>query len=225
MTHDTTKDPRITAAQLACTVLKKCVKQKPPVPLTISRDRLSELASTCESAVMTLMYMYQEPAALASSEPLHNLAEAAKTLNEAYGKLISRTDDPSMLRANIRWCLRTLKGLQDRFNNSGATLAAGIDLAVVQVRHAAKHGNFLKTRVTDGTSDYTVVTNLTDVETHSKLAAAFLPPREIAGTVSEAMFLGSGKQTGNPGTILGEEQVDAKEAAAVLYNEITNHHK
>lgn len=225
MTYDTTKDPRIIVAQLACAVLKKCVKQKTQVQPGISRDSLTGLASACESAVMSMMYMYLEPQALASSQPMTNLSENAKAIAEAYQKLVSGKDDQSMLRADIRWCLRTLKGLQDRLSNSGASLAAGVDLAVVQVRNTAKEGAFLKTRVTDGAADYTVVTNLTGIETNSRLAAAFLPPREIGGTVSEAMFLGSEKQTGDPGTILGEEQVDAKDAAGILYEEVAKHPK
>ena len=225
MAHDTTKDPRIIVAHLACALLKKCVKQKPAVQVKVSRDKLSELASACESAVMTLMYMYQEPEALAASEPLTNLSEAVEAVAQAYEKLISIKDDPSVLRANIRWCLRTLSGLRDRLSNSGTSLAAGVDLVVVQVRNVAKTGNFLKTRVTDGSNDYTVITNLKDVETNSKLAAAFLPPREIGGTVSEAMFLGSGKRTEDTGTLLGEEQVDAKEAASILYEETAKHPK
>ena len=76
MTYDTTKDPRVVAANLAYALLKKCLKQKPAIPLKISRDKLSGQASACESAVMTLMYMYQEPQALAVSEPAKNLAEA-----------------------------------------------------------------------------------------------------------------------------------------------------
>ncbi len=225
MAHDTTKDPRIIVAHLACALLKKCVKQKPVVQVKFSRDKLSELASACDSAVMTLMYMYQEPETLAASEPLTNLSRAVKAIAEAYEKLVSLKDDRSILRANVRWCLRTLSGLQDRLNNSGTNLAAGVDLVVVQVRNVVKTGNFSKTRVTDGAAGYTVVTNLTDVETNSKLAAAFLPPREIGDTVSEAMFLGSGKRTEDTGTVLGEEQVDAKEAAAILYEEAAKHPK
>ena len=225
MTHDTSKDPRIITAHLACVILKKSVKQKPEVPLRVTRDRLFELASACESAVMTLMYMYQDPEALAASLPLLNLSEAAKALAEAYEKVLANKDDHSLLRANIRWCLRTLKGLKDRFGNSGTTIASGIDLMAVQVRNLTKTGNFLKTRVTDGISDYTVVTNLKDVTSNSVLAAAFLPPREIGGTVSEAMFLGSGKRTEVPGTLLNEEQVDAKEAGAILFDAVTKHSK
>lgn len=225
MAHDTTKDPRIIVANLACALLKKSVKLKPVVQLKISRDRLTGPAAACESAVMTLMYMYQEPGALASSEQLTNLAQATKTIAEAYEKLISSKDDHSLLRANIRWCLRILNGLGDRFGNSGASLAAGVDLVVVQVKNVAKQGNFLRTIVTDGVDNYTVVTNLTGVETDSKLAVAFLPPREIGGTVSEAMFLGGGKRTEAPGTMLSEEQVDAKEAAGILFEEVAKHHK
>lgn len=225
MTHDTTKDPRIITAHLACVILIKSVKQKPELPLKVSRDKLSELVSACESAVMTLMYMYQDPEILAASLPLLNLSEAAKALAGAYEKVIANKDDHSILRANIRWCLRTLKGIQYRFGNSGTTIASGIDLMAVLVRNVSKAGNFLKTRVTDGISDYTVVTNLMDVATNSVLAAAFLPPREIGGIVSEAMFLGSGKGTEAAGTVFSEEQVDAKEAAAILFDTVTRHSK
>ncbi len=225
MAHDTTKDPRIIVANLACVLLKKSVKLKPVVPLKISRDQLTGLAAACESAVMTLMYMYQEPGTLAYSQQVMDMVEAAKTIAEAYEKLISSKDDHSLLRANIRWCLRILNGLGDRFGNPGASLAAGVDLVVVQVKNVAKQGSFLKTIVTDGADNYTVVTNLTGVETDSKLAVAFLPPREIGGTVSEAMFLGSGKRTEAAGTVLSEEQVDAKEAASILFEEVAKLHK
>ena len=225
MTHDTTKDPRIITAHLACAILKKSVKQKPELPLRVSRDKLSELASACESAVMILMYMYREPENLSTSEPVSNLSEAAKAIAGAYENVIANKDDHSILRANIRWCLRTLQGLKVRFSNPGTSLASGIDLVAVQVRNVAKAGNFLKTRVTDGTSGYTVVTNLTDVASNSELAAAFLPPREIGGAVSEAMFLGSGKRAEAAGTILSEEQVDAKEAAVILFDTVTKHSK
>lgn len=225
MTHDTTKDPRIIVAHLACDLLKKCVKQKPSGLVKLSRDKLVELTSACESALMTLMYMYQEPAALAASEPVKNLSEAAAALAGAYEKLISGKDDRSLLRANIRWCLRILGGLRQRFGSPGTALTCGIDLCVVQVRSVVKEGAFRNTRVTDGAADYAVVTNLTDVETNTRLAAAFLPPREIGGTVSEAMFLGSGRREEAPGTVLSEDQVETKEAAGILYEETAKHRK
>ena len=65
-----------------------------------------------------------------------------------------------------------------------------------------------------------MVTNMMNVSNDTVLAVAFLPPREIGGTVSEAMFLGSGERAEKPGTLLSEEQVDAKEAASIMYDEV-----
>jgi predicted RNA-binding protein with EMAP domain len=221
MMHDTTKDCRILTAQLACALLKKNSKQKPGVALKMSRDKLAELASASESAVMTLLYMYQEPAILTSSEPVMSLLDSARKLSDAYKPLIDATNDGSLLRAQTRWCIRTLAGLQKRFSNSGQTMASGIDIVVVHVRTVTKEGDFFKTRVTDGTSDYTVMTNLSTVGSDSQLAAAFLPPREIGGTVSETMYLGDRLRDEPVGTLLSEEQVDAKDAAGILYDEVS----
>jgi predicted RNA-binding protein with EMAP domain len=225
MTNDTTKDPRILAAQLACAVLKKCVKQKPAVQVKIAREKLNEPAAACESAVMTMMYMYQPPEILAVSDPMKTISESVNLLTDAYEKLITANDDQSLLRANVRWCLRMLGGLRERFKNPDKTMASGVDLVVVLVRNVVKSGNFWKTRVTDGSGEYTVITNLKDVTSDSRLAVAFLPPREVGGVVSEAMFLGSGKRTEPVGTLLREGQADAKEAAGILYDEIAKSHK
>jgi predicted RNA-binding protein with EMAP domain len=224
MTHDTTKDPRILTAQLACAVLKNCVKQKSKVSLPLGKDRLAALAAECESAVMTLLYLYQDPAALAASEPAAKIAASAAALEEAYQPLVAHRD-ASLKRANVRWCLRTLGGFRDRLGNAGATLASGVDLMAVAVRHVKKSGNFWETAVSDGHHDYTVVTNLGDVKSATVLAVAFLPPREIGGTVSEAMFLGSEKRLEEPGTLLAEDQADAREAAGILYEELARHPK
>ena len=129
MTYDTTKDPRIIVANLACNLLKKNVKQKTALPVKVPRDKLNEWVSACESAVLTLMYMYQEPGILASSAPLLDLAGAAKTIADAYEKLLASKDDHSLLGATIRWCLRTLQGLPGRFANTGTTSPRSVDTA------------------------------------------------------------------------------------------------
>ena len=65
-----------------------------------------------------------------------------------------------------------------------------------------------------------VIINLKTVGSNAHLAVAFLPPREIGGTVSEAMYLGDKKRHEPAGTMLSEGQVDAREAAGILYDEV-----
>ena len=92
-----------------------------------------------------------------------------------------------------------------------------MDIAVVQVKNVERGKGFLRTKVTDGVSEYAIVTNMTGVKKNDKLAAAFLPPSEVFGSISEAMFLGSQERPEAPGTYLNDDQVDAREAAAILY--------
>jgi predicted RNA-binding protein with EMAP domain len=225
MPHDTTKDPRILVAQRCCKVLQWSLKQKSKSMITIAKDRLARLVPACDSAVMTLMYMYQEPDVLISSKPVEKLTATAATLREAYHHLIASRDDQSLLRANIRWCIRIFQGLPQRLANSGLSLAAGIDLVVVKVQSKIKQGNFYITRVSDGSDTYAVVTNLNGIRLNHKVAAAFLPPRDIGGTVSEAMFLGLAERSEVPGTLLEESQTNAAEAAAILFEEVKKSHK
>ena len=98
-----------------------------------------------------------------------------------------------------------------------------VDLLAVEVTNVAKTGKLWLTRVSDGETEYPVVTNLPGVAAGSVLAAAFLPPQEVGGTVSEAMFLGDERRSEDPGTILGDRAVDAREATSVLHDELSKH--
>jgi predicted RNA-binding protein with EMAP domain len=52
------------------------------------------------------------------------------------------------------------------------------------------------------------------------VAAAFLPPREVGGEISEAMYLGPEKCSEPVGTHLTPTQVDAREAASILHEDL-----
>jgi len=86
-----------------------------------------------------------------------------------------------------------------------------------------KTGSLWLTRVSDGNIEYPVVTNIPGVRTGDVLAVAFLPPREVGGTVSEAMYLGDDRRTEPPGSALNEDQVDAREATSILHDELAKH--
>jgi predicted RNA-binding protein with EMAP domain len=220
MTHDTSKDPRILVAHLACGKLQRAAQQKSGVRLSVGKEKLVELASSADSAVMGLMYMYQEPAELAQSDVMKELTGTTRSLTDAFGPMLESEAAPALLRANVAWCLRTLSGLAARLEGPGESMAAGVDLVAVEVRIVTKIGKLWRTRVTDGEAEYTVVTNIPGVKVGDSLAVAFLPPREVGGEVSEAMFLGDEKRREAPGTRLTEAQVDAREAAEIVHEEM-----
>jgi predicted RNA-binding protein with EMAP domain len=223
MTHDTSKDPRLLVAQRACHLLKKTIHQKLGVRLPVGREKLDAWASSAESAVMTLTYTYQEPTDLAASEQMKEIEEAARSLENGLEPVIAGKDAPPLHGATLRWCLRILSGLPARFGNRGTTLASGVDLVAVEVKNVARTGKLWLTRVGDGNTEYPVVTNMPTIAAGNVYAVAFLPPAEVGGTVSEAMFLGDEKRSEEAGAVLSEDEIDAREASSVLHGEIARH--
>lgn len=222
MTHDTSKDPRILVAQRACTLLKHVLQQRSGVKLLASRDRMTEMAAGLESNVMALMYTYQEPTDLAESDLMLDLAAQAEDLASILEPALSSDTTPPLIKAGYKWCLRTLIGLPERLANPGKTMSSGVDILAVEVRNVTTIGKKLwLTRVNDRKNDYTVITNMPGLGVGDVLAVAFLPPREVGGAVSEAMYLGDERRQEPAGTILTEDQVDGREAAGILHDEIS----
>lgn len=223
MSHDTSKDPRILVAQRACALLQQTLQQKTHVKLATGKEQLASMASAVESTVMALRYSYQSPAEVASSEMAGQLTVTAGSIADALAPVFASSAPSPLLQANLRWCLRILRGLPARLGNSGATLASGVDMVAVKVGNVAKAGTLWLTRVTEGEVEHPVVTNIPGVHAGEVRAVAFLPPREIGGAVSEAMYLGDDPRSEAPGTILEETQVDAREAVSILHDELGKH--
>jgi predicted RNA-binding protein with EMAP domain len=221
--HDTAKDPRILVAHRACVVLQQSLQQKTHVKLSVGKEKLNQMAASAESAVMAAMYSYQPPANVASSETMDELVRTARSMADALAPALSGPGPPPLLQASFRWCLRILAGVPQRLGNSGATLASGVDLIAVAVSNVARSGSLWLTRVSDGTAEHPVVTNIPGVRAGDLRAVAFLPPREVGGKVSEAMFLGDERRSESPGAVLDEAQVDAREAASILHEELSKH--
>jgi len=220
VTYDTSKDPRIQVCQHASELLKKSLQMKLGVQLSVSRDFLERLSQSIDSSIMTLMYMYQEPRELASSDQMKELVNAGKSLEDGIGPVLESPDANPLVRARLRWVLRTLIELPVRMETPGKTLASGVDILALQIRSVVAKDPYWITRVTDGKADVTVVTNIPNLKAGNVLAASFLPPREVGGTVSEAMFLGSELRSDPAGTMFTEDQVDAKEATSILYQDL-----
>jgi predicted RNA-binding protein with EMAP domain len=196
------------------------LQQKSGVKLGVAKEKLAEWVSAADSAVMTMSYMYQEPGELVRADAMRELSGAAGSLCGALEPLLASGSASGLLKANVAWCLRVLSGLAVRLEGTAESMAAGVDLVAVQVRIVTSIGTLWRTRVSDGEAEYTVVTNIPGVKVGDTLAVAFLPPREVGGKVSEAMFLGGEKRKEVAGSRLGVEEVDPREAAGILHEEL-----
>ena len=219
--YDTSRDPCLLVAQIACAAIRRALSQKSSARAKIPKKEVAELLGKVESAVMTLLYSYQERPELVASDAMLLVGEAAKELSDRLEPAVASPESPPLVRATVRWVLRTFHGLSRRLDASTGSLASGVDLMALQVRNIAPIGKALwRTRVTDDHDAYTVVTNISGVRKGDVLAAAFLPPREVGGEVSEAMFLGDEKRAEEPGAFLSDQNVDAREATSILHDEI-----
>jgi predicted RNA-binding protein with EMAP domain len=210
-------------AKHACSLLGKSLQQKSGVRLEAAKEVLAEHASTAESLVMALMYSYLDPGEMAECDSMRGLLSAVESISGGVAPVLHGDRAPRLLRANLGWCIRTLSGLPHRLRRGGTGLASGVDLMAVTVTNVAPKGSLWLTRVSDGVREIPVMTNIPGMRSGTILAVAFLPPREVGGEVSEAMYLGDEPRAENPGTFLTDEQVDAREANSILHEELAEH--
>ncbi len=217
---ETDKDPRILAAELAHGKLMDSIFAKSTVRPDLSKDKVNTILSNIESQLKSMKYSYMEQAGLAKSEMAMSILNDIKTLFEGYGKAI-REGMLGLPRANCIWAINVLGNMPRRFSNTGAKPTHGIDVIAIQIRNISKSGELWVTKSSAGRTDLTIVTNIPGLDSGDGLAAALLPPAQVGGVISEAMFLGAGKIDEPAGDILDVDGLDTKEADGILYNEIS----
>jgi predicted RNA-binding protein with EMAP domain len=220
MSHDTSKDPRLLVAEIALRRLLKLLPLRQGIKPKLSKQQTNELLKQIESSLMTCKFMYLEPSVLAGQEQLLTVVDSARKLHESVADLFDKQGFSPAIKAELRWCFQVLEGLPPRLEREGRTMAAGVDLMAVKVLNVMQRDKLWITRVSNGSRELTVVTNMPGVEAGQVLGAAFLPPAQLAGTTSEAMFLGKEVRTEPPGTYLGEGEVDARDASSCLHEEL-----
>lgn len=170
MSHDTVKDPRLLAAQLACAQLTKLgVRPK------MSKQAIQDNLKLVEANLMACKLMYLPPDQLAEQPPLVQATEACVAIRRSIEDIFAKRDAPLSTKAWLRWCFRTLEGgLPDRLRRGGETLASGVDLKAVKVGNVSKKGKLWLTRVDESGGEVTVVTNMPGINPGQILGAAFL---------------------------------------------------
>ncbi|MHA2362900.1 MAG: hypothetical protein ACXAC7_03015, partial [Candidatus Hodarchaeales archaeon] len=199
MNIPTDKHPRILMAEIALRNLENSFKMKSGFRPSMNKQQIYETLKSLNSNIQKLKYSFLDEEALKKSEVTTDIATTANKLfnavKESYhgrteaGKLVKLT----VHEAIILWGTRLLMRLPERFQEpSRPTIEAGIDMQVVGIRNIVPipDSNLFVTRVYNGELDFSVATNLQTLKAGLRVGVAFLPPVEIGGIVSEAMFLG-----------------------------------
>jgi len=200
MNVPTDRNPRIIVAEIAHRKLENAFKMKTGFRPKMNKQQINEALNSISSNIQQLKYSYLESQeALSQSDSTKEITIIAikifNAVKESYhgqtqaGKMIKLT----VHEATIQWATRLLIRLPDRFLEPlRQTIEAGLDMQIVGLRSLVpiSDTNLHITRVYNGEIDFTVVTNLQNLKSGMRLGVAFLPPVEIGGQVSEAMYLG-----------------------------------
>jgi len=203
--------------ELALKVLRKTFLTKLGFRPSLSKSELESALKSVESSLMILKYSYLSLDVLISHEELKNIHSKGNILLESLKPAAESqsTNQPSLSLLN--WGVQILIGLNRRIKVANDQLGAGVDLKVLRVRSVQKQGTLLLTRAYDDKQAYTIMTNLLNLQSNRNLAAAFLPPREIGGQLSDAMYLGNDEYEEEAGTFLNPAEVNLREVNAILH--------
>ena len=221
LSFQTTNFPPILIGELALRELRDSFSTKLGFRPTLTKIEINELMKSVESSLMILKYSYLSIEELINHEELINLHKAGELIKKAIKPAKNSQSTNSLTPALINWGCLILSGLGRRVKISDSQLGSGVDLKVVRVRNTQKRGDFLLTRAYDDVRAYTILTNIFELRTNQNFAVAFLPPREIDGQLSEAMYLGNEERSEEAGTFLAPNQVNLKEVNAILHQFIS----
>ena len=155
--------------------------------------RINELAKTLDAlghplrlrilSVLASKEMYL-------SEIAHNVG-VSRALAKVHLKKLERA---GLVKSRVELVEGEAKALRyyklQEFDDEPAYAVDILAVELSQVQTVQDSKNLTECRCTDGTRIWKIVTNIQDLKTGIKLACAILPPVEMMGIVSEAMFLG-----------------------------------
>ncbi len=165
----------------------------------IEYAKLTESLKTAGTLLYEVKYSYVDAKTLAELEATKNLVEAIAEFSRLFGAAVksqaykSHSVQEKLTLAEVHYALGIIEGFEQRLLASNDDPAHAIDIIAVEIsqtRDVEGSKNLTTCRCTDGSRIWTIVTNIPTVVTGMKLSCAVLPPVDIMGIVSEAMFLG-----------------------------------
>ena len=195
---DTAKDARLLVLEDALRRLNELVGNR-KLKLHVDYTKLGSTLQQAGSLIYEIKYSYVPASKVAELEAtqkiVNGMAEFRRILEEA---IQSSGYKPSTLNESLSlteafYSFRIVERLLNKLQDFDDEPAYAVDILAVelsQVQTVPDSKNLTECRCTDGSRIWKIVTNIQDLKTGIKLACAILPPVEMMGIVSEAMFLG-----------------------------------
>lgn len=165
----------------------------------IEYSKLANTLKTAGALLYEVKYSYVDSKELAELEATRNLVSAIAQFADLFRAAVKshaykpQSITEKMAFTEAQYALATVEGFELRLLRGDDDPAYAIDILTVEIsqtRAVEGSTNLTECRCTDGSRIWTIVTNIAGIETGIKLPCAVLPPVDMMGIVSEAMFLG-----------------------------------
>lgn len=195
---DTAKDARVLVLEDALSRLNDIVASR-RVRVHMDYSKLTESVKNASTLLYEVKYSYVESKALADLDGTQKLVTAIGEVAQVYdaaiksGSYRAKTVKEIEAMAELSYSLRTVQGFQRRLRDYGDDSAFAVDILAVQISEVVPlegSKNLTECRCSDGSRVWHIITNIKGLKPGIKLPCAVLPPAEMMGAVSEAMFLG-----------------------------------
>jgi len=195
---DTAKDARLLVLEDALRRLSEMVGNR-KLKLHVDYSKLGASLQKASSLIYEVKYSYIPAPNVAELEATKNIIGAVSEFQKILEEAIKSSGyKPSTVKETLSltdafYSFRVAESLVQKLQESDDDPGNAVDILAVEVSQAQPipdSKNLTECRCTDGTRIWRIVTNIQGVKTGKKLACAILPPVEMMGIVSEAMFLG-----------------------------------
>jgi predicted RNA-binding protein with EMAP domain len=213
---DVSQDARLLVAEHAIAIMGPAMDGKIGAQIHVGKDTVRAELHEINAIIQQLKFSFMDLDVLAASQEVKTIQQTAENMYKELEDVIKADGTPQLSKSRLLWGIRILGLLSRRFKRGPGGMEKGVDLVVAKVRNATQKGNLTLCKLEAGMV-YTSVTNIVGVSSGMTVGVAILPPAEVGGVISEAMFLGKEEVQGEPGQPIDDDAVDTKEVESILY--------
>lgn len=195
---DTAKDARLLVLEDALRRLNEMVGNR-KLKLHVDYSKLGGILQQAGSLIYEIKYSYVPAPQVAELEATQKIVDAVTDFRSILEESIKTsgykptTVNEALSLAEVFYSFRIVNNLVQKLQEYSDEPAYSVDILAVEISQTQAvpdSKNLTECRCTDGSRIWKIVTNIQGIRTGTKLACAVLPPIEMMGIVSEAMFLG-----------------------------------